>query len=473
MRSSMTFALLVLATLFFIGTPLAYGVPITGRTGPGGIERTDVSSNLRLWLEADNVTGVTSGNDITTWNNTATYSGAAGNATVQNTAPTFENGGGDVKNGNPVIRFSGAASNTVGDVLTGAGTFTAEKTFYVVGMQSAGATINSCCNGAISTASGNNGLMPDSNGRWMADYSGAGASASSPIKMGQYGIFTSTYDNTASAEQVTVHVDGATGIVQNSGTARGAAATSYKVGSRGNTGDNLGRFLDGDLGEIAVFNGVLNPVQRNLVDNYMSAKWDIALNTAGGATDRYSGDTLHQYDLDVFGVGNDGTNSVTNAGSNGMGIEAAGLSSGQWILAGHAQVNNGISLLESDNPLLVGQRWDRAWFVDNNGSSADAVLGFNFADAGLAGQFNPLDKFRLLYTGSASLDNWQVIAGGELGVIQTGNVITFGLTGAEFQSGFYTLGINVGQVPEPSSFLLLSLGMLGMIKRTRRRAMRG
>mgnify|MGYP000249419972 CR=1 FL=1 len=54
--------------------------------------------------------------------------------------------------------------------------------------------------------------------------------------------------------------------------------------------------------------------------NYLGAKYDIPLNTGGGAADVYAGDESGNgdYDLDVFGVGADGTNSVTDSGAAGF-----------------------------------------------------------------------------------------------------------------------------------------------------------
>jgi len=454
------------ALMFFITAGLvaaAEGAPLTSSTGPGGVSRVDVADSLQLWLEADSVTSLGDGASFVNgaWSNRAVFAGAASDPVLANTAPTFESGVGDLKNGNPVFDFSGRADSTTGDVLTGSGTFTAEKTLFIVARQEAVSSQNSCCQGGIHAGENSNGLGPNGgSGTWHTDWGGAGTPSGSPAKLGSYGVFSGTFigveDDPGSAN---LFVDGV-GPLTNSGVGQGVAGSTYLLGSRAADGNNLGRFFDGTIGEVAVFNGVLSTAERVLAENYLSAKWDISLNSGGGALDVYSGDDPGtDYDLDVFGVGSDGSASVLNSGVAGFGLEAVGssLGTGEYVLAGHNVQNN--SIVGFEIGLFAGSRSDRVWFVDTNGNSVEVTVGFDFSDAGVGGAFNPGDDFTLLRASSTSLDDWQIVATASSVV---GDLVTFTLAEGALTDGFFTIGINAGLVPEPSSAGLV-MALAGLI----------
>jgi len=191
----------------------------------------------------------------------------------------------------------------------------------------------------------------------------------------------------------------------------------------------------GDIAELAFFGRPLNSVEQTLACNYLASKYNISLNTAGGAFDKYAGDTAGagNYDLDVFGIGHDGTSSVATAGNGGFGIEATGgtLDAGEFILAGHRVPSN--SVVTSVLPGGVDYRWDRVWYVDTNGGSVDADLAFGFKDAGLT---PPVDgvTYTLLRSATSGPLNFSAAAT----AVSSGGRVVFPVSG--LSDGYYTLG---------------------------------
>ncbi len=431
--------------------------PITGGTGPGGVGRTAVSSPLVLWLKADAITGLSDGQDVGTWANSVTHAGKAGDATVANTAPTFENAAGDLKNGNPVVNFSGRVDNSTGDVLSGTGTFTAEKTMFIVAQQRTVSPSSNCCQGGISTGIDANGLVPNGGGgNWSTDWAGAGTNVGSPDRIGNWAVVSGLYNNSTDP-RTRIWVDGAGAYTNSQSTARGVAATDYRLGARRNDGDNLGRFLDGNIAEVVVYNGLLNDAERVIVENYLSSKWNVPL----GANDFYSGDTpaAGDYDRDVFGVGRvNAANETRNSGAAGFGIFAPGLDDNQWVLAGHKVPVNSLTGADMQPTFL---RWDRVWYVDATGRP-DVTLGFDFSDGGLT---PPAQGVYALLFSPTSAFNFTVLP---VGATVSGDTVTFNLPGSLLNDGYYTLGI----VPEPASLALLLVGAAFVAGNGRRRRRR-
>jgi len=239
-----------------------------------------------------------------------------------------------------------------------------------------------------------------------------------------------------------------------------------EIGSR--QGSNM--YLQGDIAEIITFNTNLGAAQRSIVENYLSAKYDVSLTTGN----RYTGDDAIKgnYDRDVFGVGSLGGSDVQiNSGVAGFGIEvvaggsAEQLNSGEFVLAGHKVVTNSVLTAQNIDG-KTGDRWERVWYVDNNGGAADATLGFNFDEAGLTGLFDAGTTYSLIYSSDVTLASWDILP--YTASLQPGDVITFNLPAGMLESGYYTLAFNFLPVPEPSSLGLLACGTLLVLRRRRR-----
>jgi len=87
---------------------------------------------------------------------------------------------------------------------------------------------------------------------------------------------------------------------------------------------------DGDIAEVIIFSDQLNEAQRIILDNYLSAKYEISI-----ANDQYTFDLSHG--IDVAGIGGSGGSTHTNAFSNNILSlsNPSALADGDFILFGH------------------------------------------------------------------------------------------------------------------------------------------
>lgn len=104
----------------------------------------------------------------------------------------------------------------------------------------------------------------------------------------------------------------------------------------GNERSTTGRFLDGDLAEVIIYNGPLNSAQRIIVNNYLAAKYNCTLT----ANDLYTMDNAANgnFDHDVAGIGRVNAGNIHND-SRGSGIvrilNPTGLGDNEYYFWGH------------------------------------------------------------------------------------------------------------------------------------------
>jgi hypothetical protein len=202
------------------------------------------------------------------------------------------------------------------------------------------------------------------------------------------------------------------------------------------------RPFGGAISEVIIYRTALVPAQRTIVNNYLSAKYNLALS----ANDRYVGDNSGNgdYDREVAGIGKESTGSndtFSTSISGGMGITAvSGFDNSDYVLAGHAVSVN--SLQTTDVGGMSGTnngRWSRIWYIDvtNTSTQITANITFRASDAGMgsAPLGTTLSDYVLLYRTGLS-GNWTELttASGISGDIATFNNVTLS------SDGYYTLG---------------------------------
>ena len=423
-------------------------VALTGGTAPGGFIEAGSGSNLLYHLDA--AKGVTlNGSAVTDWAD----QGPAGNDFSQsdpNKQPTRVPGalGG---NNLPAVRFDGDNSDPdgTGSLLPGAyadelvlNSSTSARTVFIVN--------------STFQHRGLDGIW----GRYASDYGIRRESSNAWQDPGNANDFSnsgSMYVNgalTDAASLNTPHILTAVGTASYPATSLGNYfAYGHPAGARS---------WNGDIGEVIVFDRQLNLAEIRVIENHLSAKYDIPL----ADNDFYVGDDAMQgdYDLDVFGAGRvDASNLLYEAGSAGMGIELsdASLGDGEFLLAGHETPTN--SWVTADLPMFADQRWDRVWYVDKTGN-LDATLSFGLADGGLPVAPPAAEhEFVLLYSPTNAFEfsilDWDADMYMER--------ISFNLTNRDLLDGYYTLA--TARVPEPASSVLIGLGALLLLPMARRR----
>lgn len=440
--------------LFFLGI-LQY---VTfAQTGPAGVGNS--TSNV-LWLKADlgtfsdaGVTPSTAGGSVQQWNDQSGNSKHAIQLTATN-KPTFQT---NIFNGLPSIRFDG-----IDDGILSAGLSTnSQLTTFItlnyitlpVSKSNPGILQGSPTGLGYSTTPGNKSI-----GMWVnrtnqriwgrgiqTDNSLRNITQVTALAANTGYITTNRYDGTNINQYVNNSI---AGTITYNGTLN--SWTDVAIGTQGT------ETWDGNISEVIIYNISLNDAQKNIVDNYLSSKYNITLS----ANDKYSGDTPANgdYDKRVAGVGQEssGSNTTFSASvTDGLGISVnSGLNNGDYILAGYSSDSN--TPLTTDVTGMTGTnnaRWSRIWYIDVTNTSTNINTNIEFDE--IAGNISglplsaPVSNYVLLYragqTGAwTELTTASAISGNK---IQFNN---YNLT----TDGYYTVGTrNYMQSPLPITLL--------------------
>ena len=189
----------------------------------------------------------------------------------------------------------------------------------------------------------------------------------------------------------------------------------------------------GDMGEVIVYNTVLNSAQRTIIDNYLASKYSIAI-----SNDKYSYDATHKYQVIGIGAEADG-NNLAAQGAGIIELSVGSLTTGDYILTGHN--NTSLSTNTNDVPVDIagGSRLSRTWRVDVTGSTTTADVIFDISSLTL-----PTGSYYLLVESANGIFN-------DGGVVEYGpfadvaGLVTF--SGVSFADGdYFTIasGSNIG-----------------------------
>lgn len=190
----------------------------------------------------------------------------------------------------------------------------------------------------------------------------------------------------------------------------------------------------GDIAEIIVYKTALNTPQRNIVENYLKAKYNLAVDGAN-----YYQGYAATYINDIVGIGSTSSTvkqAATQTTSGGLWLSEANnsLTGTAFLMAGH----NGATTADAVTDLPTGftNHWTREWYLRKT-NSLDAQLTFDFADAGRTAPTSA-NGYALFYrnatTGTYSVVNTSAT------VLQNGDQISFTVPNAFLQNGYYTIG---------------------------------
>jgi hypothetical protein len=413
--------------------------------GPGGVGTTDGTSTLEVWLKADAIAGLT-GNPVSTWSD---RSGNNVNATQSNVGnqPAYTT---NVLNGLPVVRFDGSNdrlefNRVIQDDFSIIAVFkTAQSagggTQWYLGVGLVDAEVGGVTNdfgmsliaGKLATGAGN----PD-------------VTALSTSAFSDNNGHIANFQRVLSSGVISQFTDGASTATATAGTNSLTAPTRIVLGSL-QTNIN---YFSGDIAEVLVYSSALNKAERTIVDNYLSAKYNISL-TSG---DYYAGDTTPNgnYDWNVAGIGQEANGSNTSGNTKGGLIIDNGTflqDNGDYLIAGQIETANATNVTTDLPSATASNRLSRVWYLDktdinNNGGTAN--LTFDFSDSGLGG--TPTGKYHLLYrsgtTGTFAYVNNATSTTSNTFTI-TGDQVTFNNVNLGLlNDGYYTLASKVNDVP--------------------------
>lgn len=427
--------------LFVLAVAVFYPVWLCAQTGPAGV---GTSATNVLWLKANAGTSTTTnGAPVATWNDQS-GNGMVFSQSSANQQPLFEAG---LINGFPAINFDNNASSGQNDFLISPDNALLDNTggysfFTVTRMKGFGS--------AQAIISKRNGVG-DEQAFMLFYYSGNqlyvdidnhnnrfSSGSSTPVNTSK--IYDVIYDGSLSTPQRSKIYDQENLLVTSveSSSIVPDKSSPTLIGST-HSGDT--RAFNGYISEIIVYRTAVSDAQRSIINNYLSAKYDIALT----ANDLYTGDNAANgnYDFDVSGIGRDASGNLNGSFATsvcaGLGMTSiSGTGNGDYILAGHALSTN--SEVFSDIAGISGtntSRWERIWYFDitNAGIQQTVDLVFDMSDAGMSSVVPGLAaNYVLIYRPSQSGSWTEIATAGSV----SGDRVTFsGITLSN--DGYYTL----------------------------------
>ncbi len=465
--------------------PVAPGT--SGGNGPGGVGVTDGTSSLELWLNAG--TGVTTaGGSVSTWADQSGNSAHVQQSTATNQPLHVTN----QLNGQPIVRFDG--NNDYLDIPTSVIQGRTAFSFFTAFKPNGSAAWQRLWDFGQDTnvygyvTTNWNGLNSP---RFGISTTGIGAGEQSLSFPGSLTI--------GSTELVELIFTGSNGYGFQKGGAQGSAGFTLTPNSLGSiTQNRIGRstfnvdaYLNADMGEFVVYSTALNDTDRILVENYLSAKYNMALS----GTDVYDGDTNGDFDLNVAGIGQTGGNTHTLAYSAGMIVVNRTFlnENGDWLLFGHKTPAN--VTVPDDLPSGNGwdgvndRRWARHWYIDvTEASTPNGTVDiiFDFSEGGMTGlpPDNPVSNYRLLKRSGTTGTFTDITTASGATVVITGDQVQFlGVNVSQLGSNF-TLGTldfvdsptaltlqsftaRAGTLPVMGLLALIGLGLIGWVFRRR------
>lgn len=316
-----------------------------GTGGPAGVG--NAASNP-LWLKADNITGVANGAALSTpW---ADASGNGNSASQSNAAyrPVYNE---NMVNGHPAVTFDGT-----NDYLDDTRTYNARTVFVV--FRSTSTTQNTShlaqlwgnyndgAHVAIDPRTSPNGYSFDGNGTATAKYainnntfgSAVANGNAAPWSYNTWNILTVEFTATQAMTRQVI----------------GSLVPNFAVGTHQ---------FGGDIAEIIVYSDTIGATRRNIVQNYLAAKYAISI-----ANDLYSYESTHGEGIIGIGSLNGTQNHSTSESSEVIAIGGpSALGAGEYLFIGH---NGGdvSSFVTTGLPNLPGcSRVAREWRIDETG----------------------------------------------------------------------------------------------------------
>ncbi|MBQ0769859.1 MAG: T9SS type A sorting domain-containing protein [Bizionia sp.] len=307
------------------------------QTGPGGVGTTDGTSDLVLWLDA-NTLNQGDNSDVSLWIDTSGYNN---NATAPSyTGPQFKEN--DI-NGYPQLKFDISNTEYLGvDDNNNSLQMDEQLTVFVVGKLTSATDTWGAFVSRIEDNSWDKGyaLYRDVNNNSNVTTGGyvgkwEDSRVVTDIQANQNSILSLHYDRSASNLSL---------LINEEETNRNY---SKKINSKKNEtlwlgwarGAGNGHYLDGTIAETIILKRAVNKAERIIINNYLSAKYEIALEANGLYTqdDNANGD----FDHNVAGIGKVDSNNhhLDSQGTGIIRISKSNLADNKFLFWGENNKN--------------------------------------------------------------------------------------------------------------------------------------
>ncbi len=410
---------------------------VFSQDGPGGVASRNGSSDLLLWLTSSDFAthGYLPGDGVHTWMD---LSGRASHTNLSVVAPEFIP---DLINGFPAVQFQSASQEYLNGLLNA--TPSAPLTIIAVANFS-----NLQPNGTgqyiIGLGGGSNDQVSISRQAGDAALPYAYYSFEGPFTLPTRSVgptlindewygFMASYN--ISLPYHSLYLNNVNQSIVNDFTAPPTwGNANFDIGR--NASGAATTYLDGNIAEIIIFNGLLNIVERNILFNYLSAKYAITIDN-----DLYNyDDTPDNFDLEVVGIGSENSSIQNTAVSGGLTITTVdafgGATDPVYVLWGHRNNTNTVNTFDvEESSGQLDARWSRTWGVDVNSLSGLVTvdLSFDFQNVGIGGTPSNASNYYLIRSLAAGL-GWELVSTASSIV---GNAVNF--EAVTLSDGIYTL----------------------------------
>ncbi len=404
-------------SLAFIYILLFSATSLFSQTGPGGVGTTDGSSNLSIWLRADKNVNYTSLDSVSAWDD---YSGSDNDLVNSPKKPLVKQ---DYLNSLPAIYFASDESGLQRSDVDRADLFSADaNTILFVKNSTSG---NTWFNWSFDAS---NTVSFDLSGSSTAfNFANSSLTGSVDVTSGNNIVFS-----TVDGSNQYIYLNNTQDATQSNTNTLGSETAGFYLGTNDGTASNG---WTGYISEVLVYDRTLNSAERNILNNALSAKYDIALS----ANDYYAGDDNgnDDFDFDVVGIGAESDGSHTASTSAGVRIyeNNSSLEAGDYVFIGHDNSVDSVTTLDCGGSLE--QRWNRSWYLDKTGDT-DVKISFDFSEGVGGGSPASADDYRLIYRSSNSGDFSEITVSSK--GIENGDQVYFEVANTELNDGYYTIG---------------------------------
>ncbi len=195
----------------------------------------------------------------------------------------------------------------------------------------------------------------------------------------------------------------------------------------------------GTLQRLFFYNTNLNTPQRIIVENYLSAKYNLPI-----ANKFYTDNTTYNQDVQGIGTTDGVVKHSQAANSKGLILTEVNGSldaANEFVFAGHNATVSSLLTAELTGP--VAERWSRSWFVQKSGT-VDAKLSFDYSQAGLTATnlATEFSQYYLLYRPDLQ-SAFRIVTNGTLPLVpllENDDQLAFTLDNTRLQNGYYTVG---------------------------------
>ncbi|RLD70495.1 MAG: hypothetical protein DRJ10_20300 [Bacteroidetes bacterium] len=395
---------------------------VWAQTGPGGVGNNDGSGTLKAWYKSNTGLSYDGSQIVTSWENQVNISEL--NLDIVTGSPTRIP---TAINTWSSVSFDGSSRLSTTANLNSSYFPTDAASVFFVSFADNLTQSNNILGSYPLEADRFAGLSPSSNNSTFY-MGGVGNSVSS-----SYGSAATFYINSFmgnAADGLSIYRDN---TLQNN-----AATAGTYSGHAGHT-FQIGDALEGDITEIIIFNEKINTAQRNVVNNYLGAKYAIAI-----ANDLFTGNDA-SYFHDIAGVGqeSDGNNMLAQSAGVYFQSNAGTLEDSEYIIFGHNGTTNVVSTaniaLGAD-----GARWARDWYVDQTGEH-NVTITFDLTEGIAGGNAQNVSNYVLLYRSGTTGDYSDLGLSASIG---DADQVVFSVLGSNLADGYYTLG-TIDQTTSP------------------------